>query len=1083
MTKFRIYTVVSFLLYLHTATAVYSQLFLNPNKTPDQYNYEHWSSDDGLPDNAVINMLQSRDGYIWFASYGGVTRFNGVEFYSYSSYTYPEIVNNSFTFIYEDLEGAIWAATSGNGIVSIKNETVNVYSVEHGLPSNFAESFAQGSDSILYVATSEGLVYKKDSIFTNEGLPGVLKNQYLVCLTIDDKNHLWVLTNENGVYEVYQNTIINHFTSSDGLLSNQNNYVKYQKGKIYLGGTEGLNIIVDGEISSITAKDGLRGKTVIASQMSDNGWLWVGSYNGFCRIKKDKAEYFSEQHPLSGRDITSLLEDSEGNLWVSTYRGGLYKLWEGKFTNYCDYSIGPTEPYTVHSIIQKTEDDYILVYEEGISEINTETNVLKPFDEKLKQVNTKLKTGILSSDGTFYVGSQHGIIVYKNGDYKVMDSEQGLIDDNVRVLFEDSQQRIWVGTVNGITVLDIKNNTSFNITTKEGLSHGYIMSFSEDASGNFWIGTRSGLDYYDHGKFTNYSSEDGLVGDFVFKTYTDKDSTLWVLSNAGVTRFKDGKFSTITTKNGLKSNTVFQILEDDDGYFWFTTNQKNFSVFKVLKSELNDFCDGKIEKVNSIAYDRSDGIKATAATSSATSIRASDGKLWFATQFGVEVIDPNQIKINRIKPPTVIEFFRVNDEIYKQDNDIVVPAGKNRIAISFASLSYRYPSKNQYKYQLVGYDDDWIVSKGERETSYTNLAPGDYTFKVIAANNDKVWNEEGATISFRIEPAYYQTSWFIVLSILVVFIVIALVYNIRVSSLKRTRARLEKLVAERTMEILQKKEEIEAQNEEIDAQRSQIEKQHDELKKVNSQLEEIVEQRTLELKETYNELLDVNKELDTFIYRSVHDIRGPIARLQGLSHLIKMQTSDSNILNLVGLLNGTAEEMNDIFYRLINIVRLKTSDLIFSKVIIEIAIENALHKFKTSPLKDLYTVSVNLPDNLSVVSSQDTLEIIFYQLFDNAIKFKQPDKKAEILVEGHKDEDGSVILYITDNGIGIKEDQVGRIYDMFYVGNDNISSAGLGLYTVRTATKVLKSSIELTHNSLTDGKTTFKLTLFDHAKY
>ncbi|MEQ8476490.1 two-component regulator propeller domain-containing protein [Fulvivirga sp.] len=1083
MTKFRTYIAVAFLLYFYSATPVYSQLFLNPNKTPDQYNYEHWSSDEGLPDNAVINLLQSRDGYIWFASYGGVTRFNGVEFYTYSSYTHAQIVNNSFTFIYEDLDGAIWAATSGNGIVSIKNEQVNIYTVENGLPSNFAESFAQGADSILYVATSEGLVYKRDSVFTNDGLPRVLKNKYLVSLTVDAKNHLWVLTNEDGVYELYQNTILNHFTVESGLLSNQNNYVKFQKGKIYIGGTEGLNIIDDGRISTISQKDGLKGKVVNSSQMSDNGWLWIGSYNGFCRTRNGKVEYFSDQHPISGRDITSLLEDSEGNIWASTYRGGLYKFWEGKFTNYCDYSIGPTEPYTVHSIIQKTSDDYILVYEEGVSEVNTKTNKLRTFDDRIKEVSSKLKTGILSSDGTLYVGSQRGLIIYKGGKYEVITAEQELIDDNVRVLFEDSQERIWAGTVNGITVFDFKNGTHFNLTAQEGLSHGYIMSISEDAKGNFWIGTRSGLNYYDHGKFTKYNYEDGLVGDFVFKTYTDKENTLWILGNAGITRFKNGEFKIITTKNGLNSNTVFQILEDDDGYFWFTTNQKNVSVFKVLKSELDDFCDGKIGSVNSIAYDRSDGIKATAATSSAASIRANDGKLWFATQFGVEVIDPNQIKVNEIRPPVVVEFFKVNDEPYNLDKDIVVPAGKNRIGISFASLSYRYPSKNQYKYQLVGYDDDWIISKGERETSYTNLPPGDYVFKVIAANNDKIWNEEGAIVSFRIKPAFYQTTWFIVFSILTVFAIVVLIYNLRVSSLKRTRARLEKLVAERTMEILQKKEEIETQNEEIDAQRLQIEKQHDELKKVNTKLEEIVEQRTHELKETYDELLDVNKELDTFIYRSVHDIRGPIARLQGLSHLIKMQTNDSNVLNLVGLLNGTAEEMNDIFYRLINVVRLKTSDLIYTNVNIEIAINNALHKFKTSPLKDLYNVSVKIPEGLGVVSSQDTLEIILYQLFDNAIKFRHPDKKADILVEGYKEEDGTLILNVTDWGIGIKEDQTQRIFDMFFVGNDNISSAGLGLYTVRTATKVLKSTIELTQNALKGGKTTFKLTLFNHSKY
>ncbi len=1083
MTRFAFCWLINFLIVLISATDALSQKYLDPNKRPDQYNFENWTSDDGLPDNAIINLLQSHDGYIWFVSYGGITRFNGVEFYTYNAYNHPEITNNSFTSIFEDKEGTIWAATSGNGAVAVNKNRVKAFTIEEGLASNFVESFTQTKDGVLWVATSEGLVYKQDSIFVSTGLPIEIRNKNIVSITSDDNDHIWIATANDGVYEMYKNRIIAHYNVQSGLLTVRINFIDYQKGKIYIGTEEGLNIIENDQITSLSKNDGLPEDNIIAVQMSNNGWLWIGSYKGFCRVKAGEVQYFSQQHPIFSRDITSILEDVEGNLWVSTYRGGLYKFWEGKFTNYCDYSLSPSQPYTVHTILQKNTDEFVLVYEEGVSIVNTSKNTLGPLDEALIPKYDKLKYGHFDQRKRLLIGARNGLIIYNpNGQFRHITTDDGLINDNVRLIYEDRQNRIWVGTIYGISVFDLDFNLLFNLSANDGLSHEYIMSIAEDEKGNFWIGTRSGLNYYADGKFTHYGAKDGMAGDFVFKTYADTNGALWILGNAGITRYKNGKFVSVTARNGLTSNTVFQILEDDYGNFWFTTNQKNISVFKVNKEELHDFCDGKIDKVNSIEYDRSDGIKATAATSSALSLEAADGKFWIATQFGAEVIDPSNIQRNEIKPPVAIEYLKLNDIVLPHSDDIEISAGKNRIAIGFSSLSYRYPSNNQYKYILEGYDDHWITSKGERETSYTNLSPGTYTFKVIAANNDDAWNEVGAEITFNIKPAFYQTAWFIFTCVFVVVGLAYLVYYLRVTALKKARAQLELMVAERTHEILQKKEEIEAQNEEIDAQKVQIEKQHEELKKVNLYLEEMVEQRTKELKTTYRELLDVNKELDTFIYRSVHDIRGPIARLQGLSHLIKMQTEDGNILNLVGMLNTTAEEMNDIFYRLINIVRLKSSDLRLGVVNVFEVVNNVLHKFMTSPLKDVFEVEMKINKDLTLVSNRETIEIILHQIIDNAIKFRTPTQVAKIEISAQRLSNSLVKISIADYGGGILPDQEDKIFDMFYVGNDNVNSSGLGLYTVRTAAKALNSEVKLSANSRKGGKTVFDILLTDQIK-
>ncbi|HNP18551.1 MAG TPA: two-component regulator propeller domain-containing protein [Fulvivirga sp.] len=1055
----------------------YGQLYLDPNKQPDQYNYDQWTKDVGLSDNAVLSLLQSHDGYIWFASYGGITRFNGIDFHTYSSYNTHEIINNSFTYIFEDDQGTIWGASSGNGAVSILNGVVKDYTNADGLPSNFVESFTQDPSGKLWVATSGGLAYFKGDKFINEGIPNALKTMNVLSIESDSNGHMWAATDSDGVYEFFNDKIIKHYTEANGLVGNRINYVKRQNNKIYVGTTTGLSIISNGNIDNITTGNGLRESNVVSNYLSKNGWLWIGSYRGFCRYKDGEMDYFSNMHAIHNRDITSILEDTEGNLWVATYRAGLFKFWEGKFTNYSDYTLNQSQPFTAHTVLQNSNKEIIFVYEEGISIIDQATNTVKPYDLDLAEINDKLKCGFIDSKNRFWIGSQKGLFRSKNGTGKIT-KEEKLGSSSIRVITEDSQNRLWVGSFFGITVFD--DNDTFTITKKDGLSHDYIMSILEDADGSMWIGTRNGLNHYEDGKITKFNSSDGLAGEFVFRTYLDSEGVLWIVGNAGLTRYKNGVFTAVTSKDGLTSNTMFQILEDEFGKFWFTTNQKNVSTFYVLKSELNAFCDGQIASVNSVEFNRSDGLKASAATSSATSLKDEKGRLWFATQFGVEMIDPSNIEHNTIKPPVIIEFFNVNDKSYKLDSAIVIPYGKNRIDIGFASLSYRYPTKNHYKYQLEGYDDKMTMTMGKLETSYTNLSPGSYTFKVLATNNDNVWNDIGASISFTIKPAYYQRPIFFIFCILLTVAFVLLIYNLRIRSLKRARITLEKTVDLRTSELVQKKEEIEAQNEEIEAQKAQIKKQNDELKQINHNLEDIVDKRTNELKVTYQELLDVNKELDTFIYRSVHDIRGPIARLQGLSQLIKMQTQDENILNLVGMLNQTSEEMNEVFYKLINIVRMKTSDLQLEQVIIRDVVLEVIKQFETYSLNGSFETSVNIDPTLSLTSNEDIIKTILFQIIENAIKFKKESEEAFVKIEADKDKSGNVILLISDYGVGFRADQLNEIFDMFYVGNDSISSAGLGLYTVKTAAKVLKSQVKLIKNAVVDGITTFEILFTNH---
>jgi len=1050
-----------------------AQYPLDPAKTLDQYNYDHWDSKVGLPDNAVIHLIQSHDEYIWFASYGGITRFNGVDFRTYSAFNTPEIVNNSFTYIFEDNEGVIWTATSGNGAVTVADGKIKIYSIKDGLPSNFVEEIVQDKSGRLWIATSDGLTYKEGNKFVNHDVPKLLTRLGLKSIDVDDDNTVWVGSTNEGVYQLKDGQILNYYNESNGLISNNINYVKVERGnEVWVGTDKGLSIIKNDSIIERTPGNGLPNNMVSTSLVGRNGMEWVGTFRGMGRSDSlGNWSYFSENHPLYENDFTSFMQDAEGNIWLGTYRQGLYKLWDGKFFNFSKEN--SLQPYIVHCILKRDSKSLYIINELGVDLLTPGENKIEPLDLNHDFSDTKLKFGLLDSRGYLWVATQDYLIKYKDGVSVKINTESGLVNNSVRTLYEDANGNIWAGTSNGISVIE-PNGQITNYTSKNGLSHDYIMSIKNDSKGNIWIGTRNGLNVYKDNRFVAFYAKDGLAGDFVFKTFEDSDGVLWVCGNAGLTRFKNGIFNKVTTNNGLPSNTLFQVLEDDNGYFWMTTNQKNISVFSVHKDSLNAFIDGEKKGVTATNYTQADGLKATSTTSSSMSYQDHEGKLWFATTNGVEMIDPLNIEVNKKKPPVMIESFIVGNKSYNLDSSITIPSGKNRITITYAALSYIASERIEYKYKLEGYDDEWLNPDKKRETSYTNLPYGSYTFRVKAANSDGIWNEEGASIEFYVKPAFYQTNLFMIGCVIAAVILVWAIYKIRIRTLENAKVELAKTVAERTLEVVKQKEEIEKQKHEIEEQRTQIEIKNKELQKVNVNLEDIVEERTDQLKKAYNELVEVNKELDTFIYRSVHDVRGPIARLQGLSHLISLETNDEKVLKLVDRLNKAADEMNDVFYNLLNIARLKALEVHSTKVGIKDVVSKVIKRMADK--EDYLELEFDISDGFELYSDEDILQIIFHHLIENAIKFRKQNR-AQVLITCGEVNDEGVFIRVSDNGKGMELAVADKIFDMFYVGQEDVYGLGLGLYAVKTAIKVLKGDVELIENAYNSEATTFELRL------
>jgi signal transduction histidine kinase len=297
-------------------------------------------------------------------------------------------------------------------------------------------------------------------------------------------------------------------------------------------------------------------------------------------------------------------------------------------------------------------------------------------------------------------------------------------------------------------------------TNSPGSVVGSAKAIIEDRSGALWIGTYNGLTRLKNGHFTTWTERDGLPSDHVRALYDDAEDVLWIGTyDGGLGRLKDGTFTRFTVKEGLFNNGVFQILEDDHSNLWMSSNR---GIHRANRKELNEFAEGRRRTFTSVSYGRSDGMLNIECNGGRWpgGIKAHDGKLWFPTQDGVAVINPEAVVENPTPPSVVIESLLLEQEPIPIDAAVRVPPGKSNIEIQYTALSFINSDRLQFKYRLTGVDKDWVEAGTRRTAYYSHVPPGNYTFVVLAANSDGLWNERGGSLVLTILPKFYQTLWF-----------------------------------------------------------------------------------------------------------------------------------------------------------------------------------------------------------------------------------------------------------------------------------------------------------------------------------
>jgi diguanylate cyclase (GGDEF)-like protein len=780
-----------------------------------QYRFDTWTTDNGLPQNGVRQITQTPDGYLWFTTFDGLVRFDGVRFTTFGSGNTKGIINNRFTGLYRDKDGTLYATTMEDGVLTIyRNGEFTSYDSSQ-VPGHYIQLIvpdARGelrfqvededrlSKSWYYLRDGKFVFSEKDTrpaLQTVHGRNGVvwtishteatetrdgkttiypLNSKPITYRynTFEDSNgYLWI--GEGMVHKVGHGTV-RTFGEADGLRASiHHSFWEDPDGSVWFasggGSTRGVGLIrhQDGKLQVFGAENGLLSPSIYSVFHDREGTTWAATNKGLARMRKSVLNSYSVKDGLIHSEVYPIYRDRQERVWIGTTRG-------------------------------------LSIYENGIFKpLDVQPAELGlPLDETWREEVTSVQSLWEDADGRMWVGVNGGIFLVEGGKARALVSAKG---HHVVAIRGDRHGNVWAATNKGMLQFRDRRHVK-TFAVKEGLPNEFMTTIFEDTKGTLWFGGFGGLSRYQDGTIVNFTTRDGLVGSYVRSIYEDRDGTLWIGTyNEGLSRFKDGRFVNYTAAQGLFNNGAFAIEEDARGNFWISSNR---GIYRVRRQELNDFADGKITRINSVGYGTQDGMLSTECNGGRqpASITDKDGRFWFPTQDGVVILEPDNEHYNMLPPSVVIESATIEREPTDIRNGLLVEPGLKNIEINFAGVSLIKSEQIKFRYKLEGHDPDWIDSGTRRTAYYSFLPPGNYRFMVKAANSDNIWNEEGATLAVHLKPFFYQTGLFSALALLIAALALVAAWKTSVHRFQSRERQLAMLVAEKTEELRKANDEL-----------------------------------------------------------------------------------------------------------------------------------------------------------------------------------------------------------------------------------------------------------------------------------
>ena len=729
-----------------------------------QFTTRVWQTDDGLPHNAVQAICQSRDGYLWIGTRDGLARFDGAHFLVFDAKAHPGLAGNVVSSLCETRDGSLWIGTEEGGLTRFQNGKFFHYGRSDGVATANVRTLFESDDGTLWIGTLEGIFLFRDGKFSSLRQKDGLASNIIRYIRDNQQGTIWIAT-DRGL-NFFKNGALDLYNSPESSYGYVRAVCEDRDGTLWFGTMSGATFR-KGETSRHFSKDdGLPDNVINAICADRHGNVWIGTAGGLCRFVENALRAENNNSGEAFDMVNAIFEDREGNLWVGA-KDGLYRLNPKPFLTYTKQQ-GLSHNSVMSVLEDKAGDVWIATWGGGLNRLNADgisfTNFNRTFSSDFA---LSLHEG---HDGSLWVGMEFndGLYQFKEGKWNHYASAEGLTDPAISAIYEDTHTNLWLGTRTAL--VSFRDGKFTRYTVGDGLAGVPVRAIFEDHEGTLWFGTANGLTCRKGEIFSSFTASNGLSDANILALYEDDAHTLWIgTRGGGLNWLRDGEFKSCSTPNGLFDDTIFSILEDSEGWLWMSSIK---GIFRVQKSALEKFAGDKTGEITSIFYGKADGLVSPMCNGVAKPAgwKGKDGRLWFATTKGVAVVDPKVAKMLNETPPTILieqvladkkEVARETPPVTRHPSLVTIPPGRGEIEFQYTALSFRAPEKIHFKYKLEGVDLDWFDAGNRRVAHYNNILPGTYHFRVTACNENGIWNDQGATISFTLSPQIWQAWWFL----------------------------------------------------------------------------------------------------------------------------------------------------------------------------------------------------------------------------------------------------------------------------------------------------------------------------------